>query len=150
MSPKRILHPIPHPPVHTGMKRLLPLLSLAALGLVGACAPTPKGSSYLSIRNDASREVYVTYVGGVRNVSATIAPGSRVVMRGKVFGATIYEHKGADGYRGTYVYEGANPIAMFNAIDARVLPSGDQVRVYEDAGTLRAVEIGSKPQEATK
>lgn len=132
------------------MRLLLTPLSLAALGCVGACAPTPKGSSYLSIRNDASREVYVTYVGGVRNVSATIAPNSRVIMRGKAFGATIYEHKGRTDDQGVYIYEGADVVAMFNAFDARTLPSGDQVRVYEDAGRLRAVEIGAPSLEAAK
>ena len=130
------------------MKSVPVAISIVILGGLGACTPAArKGTHYLSIRNDATQDVYVTYGGGVAGVSATIAPSSRVVMRGEPFEASVFASTGVFDYyiSGEYVYRGAGLLGTFDALDARMLPSGDQVRIYEANGALRAEAIGFAP-----
>lgn len=96
--------------------------------------------------------MYVTYGDGVQGVSATIAPNSRVIMRGAPFRAMLFASEGSPGYHySDYVHLGAGRLGTFDSLDARLLPSGDQVRVYEDDGALRAAPIGSNnTQEVAK
>lgn len=125
-------------------------IAVVLLGVLGACAPVAKKNThYLSIRNDATQDVYVTYSGGIQGVSATIAPNSHVVMRGTPFRAKVYASEGSPGfYFSPFVHLGAGLLGTFDAIDARMLPSGDQVRVYEEAGALHAVAIGFDNRDA--
>lgn len=135
------------------MKSVPAAIAVALLGTLGACAPAAKkGAHYLSIRNDARQDVYVTYGDGVQGVSATIAPNSRVIMRGAPFRAKVHAAEGPGGYHKTdYVHLGSGLLGTFDSLDARLLPSGDQVRVYEDDGALRAAQIGfGNTQEVAK
>lgn len=126
------------------MKSVLPAIAVATLLALGACSPAAKtGTHYLSIRNDARSNVYVTYSGGVQGLSATIAPNSRVIMRGKPFRASVYARHDPTPLIGDHVFAGDGFLNTFEAIDARFLPSGDQVRVFEEGGVLRAQTIGN-------
>lgn len=132
------------------------LATLGMLGLahaLGGCSPAPRKSThYLSIRNDAKQDVYVTYSGGIRSVSVIVAPDSRVIMRGDAFRAHIYPRKEERrDYHWPYMYERDQPLAVVSSIDAKLLPSGDQVRIHEDGNSLRADEIGANHfEDATK
>lgn len=134
------------------MKSVLTAIALAAVGALGACAPAARTSThYLSIRNDTQQEVYVTYSGGVHSVSATIAPNSRVIMKGKSFLASVYASRSGSDFPGAHVFAGEGFLNTFEAVDARVLPSGDQVRVFDDDGKLSAALVGAPSSpEATR
>lgn len=117
------------------MRRLLLVVALAASGLLGACTPAPKGTHYLSIRNDSSRPLLVEYSGGVRGVSTLLDPGSRTSMRGGAFAASIFESAAAFSTEEQMDIR-RRFLGEFASLDTRMLPSGDSVRVYEANGTL--------------